>query len=121
MGQKNHATSWDKKKLRNLSGQKKCATYWDKTKQAISGDLEKSCNLLGQKNDATSCDKKMTQPLGTKNLKIMQLLSTKKHHATSWDNIKKSCNLLGQKKLRNLLRQKKITQPFWTKKRAKMV
>ena len=76
-------------------------------------------NLSEQKYCATSWDKKSKQPLKTK--KIKQPLETK-NHVTSWDK-KKSCNLLGQKELRNLSRQKnhatskgeKILQPFRTK------
>ena len=58
--------------------------------------------------------KKVTQPLRTK--KITQHIGTNKNHATSLDEEKKSCNILGRIKSRNLSGHKKITQPLRTKK-----
>ena len=63
---KNHATSWDKKKSRNLNRQKNHTNFRDKKNPATSWNKKKSRNLLGQKNHATSQDKTITQPLGPK-------------------------------------------------------
>ena len=57
--------------------------------------------------------------------RLLELLRAAKNHTTSWDNkkitqpfgTKKSCNPLGQKK-RNLSRQKKIMQPLDKKNHA---
>ena len=100
-----HATSWDRKKLRNLLGQKNHATSRDQkivqplgTKQSrnILGQ-RKSRNLLRQKNDTTLRDKKITQPLGTK--KRLHNLSGQKNHPLSRDH-KKIMQPLGTTKNR---------------------
>ena len=73
---KNHATSWDKKKSRNLFGQNKRRNLWGQKKSRNLLRQKKSRNLLGlnfvfaiswdKESHATSWDKKITQPLGTK-------------------------------------------------------
>ena len=109
LGEKNHATSQDKKKLCILLGDKKItqplgtkndATSWHKNiaqplginkKNGISRDLtqplrlKKSCTLSRQKN--------ITQPLRTKNSR--NLLGQKISRSLSGQ--KKSCNLSEQK------------------------
>ena len=44
LGTKNHTTSRDKKKSRNLLGQKNHATSWDKPNHATSQDNKKTCS-----------------------------------------------------------------------------
>ena len=66
---KNHTTSQDKKKLRNLSGQKTITQppVTKKKSRNLSGQAKKSHNLSGQKQlHNLFGQKKITQPLGTK-------------------------------------------------------
>ena len=91
MGEKNHATSLDKKKSRNLSGEKTHATSQDKKIMQPVGPKKImyyfGMNKIEIKNHATSWGKKFTQPLGTKKshnvsgqkkslLKLLQMAST---------------------------------------------
>ena len=109
MGQKNHPTSWDKKKSPNLAGQKKInQPQGQKIKQLLGTKI--SPNLLRQKkNHLKFWDKKVTQPLRAKI--ITQPLWTKKNHPTS--RVKKSTNHSGQKTITQLLGTKNIIQ--WLK------
>ena len=94
---KNHQTSQHKKTC-NPSSQKITQTLAQK----------KSCNLLAKKKSCNLTAKK----------NLMQPLTTKRNHATSWRKKKsrnllaqkkESCNLDAKKKSLNLLAQKKIT------------
>ena len=103
LGQKNHATSCDKKITQPLGTKEDDATSLKKNKKNLpSGDKKNYATSRGKKIDATSWDKKTSRkPLGTKNDATPR---GKKNHATSQD--KKSGNHLEQK----------ITHPLRTKK-----
>ena len=83
LGQKNHATSWDKKVTQPPNRTKKSCNILGHKKMQPLG-IKKIMQPLGTtKNHATSLDKtKLTQPLWKK---ITQPLGTQKNQATLWD------------------------------------
>ena len=83
LGEKNHATSWNKKIMQPLGG-KKTLNLLGKKKNTTSQDKKKSLNLSKQKNHATSQDKKNHANSQDK-IKITQHFGTKNNSATSRD------------------------------------
>ena len=65
-GQKNHISSWDKKKSQNLLDQKILQLSGQKKLRNLLGTKKNHKTSWDNKNHATSQDKKVTQPIGTK-------------------------------------------------------